>query len=136
MVIIYGGIQPHGLVLSKHTITIDTSKNGIIADPRLTTQRPTLPPSPPPIRGTVPPLSKWGIYDRPTKHPPPPSAKPSQDELEELNELVEKWAKNTFQFGANDQETKEEELGEMENLLLNTLDQLAAQYSNISKDSD
>ena len=39
MVIIYGGIQPSGLVLSVHKITVDTSKtNRPVVDPLLTTQ--------------------------------------------------------------------------------------------------
>lgn len=58
-------------------------------------------------------------------------AKPSQDELEKLKELVESVV-DTFQFGTADQEPKEEELGEMENKLLDTLDQLVAHYSDKS----
>ena len=45
MVIIYGGIQPDGLVLSIHTVTIDTSKrNRSTVLPGVTTLRPTFPP--------------------------------------------------------------------------------------------
>ena len=45
MVIIYGGIQPDGLVLSIHTVTIDPSKrNRSTVLPGVTTLRPTFPP--------------------------------------------------------------------------------------------
>ena len=65
MLIIYGGIQPDGLVLSVHKFTVDTSKAGKpVVDPLMTTLPPTTYSTPKPIRGTVKPLSKWGPYDR------------------------------------------------------------------------
>ena len=65
MLIIYGGIQPDGLVLSVHKFTVDTSKIGKpVVDPLMTTLPPTTYSTPKPIRGTVRPLSKWGPYDR------------------------------------------------------------------------
>jgi hypothetical protein len=64
MIIIYGGIQPDGLVLSVHKITVDTSKNHTRRVVFSSTARPTWPPSPPPIRGPMRPISKWGPYDR------------------------------------------------------------------------
>ena len=102
MVIIYGGIQPDGLVLSIHTVTIDTSKrNRSTVLPGLTTPRPTFPPSPPPIRGTVPPLSKWAPYERanPRKSslPPPPIELSTQSDAK-----LRDWARMFGQFKVNE----------------------------------
>lgn len=136
MIIIYGGIQPRGLVLSTHKFIIDTSKNQTVKNPTATTLRPTWPPTPPPIRGTVPPLNKWGIYDHTQKPPETNTA-----DLETIDQIVQQWAKDAFQFEVEEFTTENapthyvstQEKDELENLLLNTLDQLVAQYANSSE---
>ena len=101
MVIIYGGIQPSGLVLSVHKITVDTSKtNRPVVDPLLTTQPPTTYSTPKPIRGTVKPISKWGPYDR--YRPRIDINRKSINVASRHNEVdktVENWAKKVFNFG-------------------------------------
>ena len=98
MVIIYGGIQPDGLVLSIHTVTIDTSKrNRSTVLPGVTTLRPTFPPSPPPIRGTVPPISKWAPYDRYNPRQFYVTSRPSQGVSD-----IRDWAKRMFNFSVNE----------------------------------
>ena len=97
MVIIYGGIQPDGLVLSIHTVTIDTSKrNRSTVLPGLITPRPTFPPTPPPIRGTVPPLSKWAPYDR--ANPKKSSLPPPLEFSTQSDAKLRDWANRMFQF--------------------------------------
>ena len=58
--------------------------------------RPTFPPTPPPIRGTVPPLSKWAPYDRAHPRRPPISAVPTQSEAS-----LRDWANRRFHFQVN-----------------------------------
>ena len=62
--------------------------------------RPTWPPTPPPIRGTVPPLSKWDVYEDPTKVTKTISKadEPSKEDWQKIDELMKQWAKETFQF--------------------------------------
>ena len=101
MVIIYGGIQPDGLVLSIHTVTIDTSKrNRSTVLPGLITPRPTFPPTPPPIRGTVPPLSKWAPYDQ--ANPRRSSLSPPLDSPTQSDARLRDWANRMFQFRVNE----------------------------------
>jgi len=63
MVLIYGGIQPDGLVLTVKRFTVNTVTKEVV-DPRIPTTRKPLPPTPPPIRGPFVPLNKWGPHDR------------------------------------------------------------------------
>ena len=106
--------------------------------------RPTWPPTPPPIRGTVPPLSKWDVIDDPTVVTNMKSAKEeqSEDDWQKIDQLMKKWAKETFQFepvSTNSityddasTETQTHPVERLENMLLDSLDKLAAQYQNAS----
>ena len=97
MLIIYGGIQPDGLVLSVHKFTVDTSKIGKpVVDPLMTTLPPTTYSTPKPIRGTVKPLSKWGPYDRykPRNHKYSSTSKMTTNMVafnEEHDKIIENW---------------------------------------------
>ena len=100
-IIIYGGIQPDGLVLAVHKITVDTSKtHRPVVDPNLSTPPPTTYSTPRPIRGTVPPRSKWGPYDRYRPRPNDMIERTTaHHEMAAQNEiLVENWAKKVFNF--------------------------------------
>ena len=100
-IIIYGGIQPDGLVLAVHKITVDTSKtHRPVVDPNLSTPSPTTYSTPRPIRGTVPPRSKWGPYDRYRPRPNDMIERTTaHHEMAAQNEiLVENWAKKVFDF--------------------------------------
>ena len=100
-IIIYGGIQPDGLVLAVHKITVDTSKtHRPVVDPNLSTPPPTTYSTPRPIRGTVPPRSKWGPYDRYRPRPNDMIERTTaHHEMAAQNEiLVENWAKKVFDF--------------------------------------
>lgn len=157
MVIIYGGIQPQGLVLSVHKITVDTSRNKTQVHLNITTPRPTWPPLPPVIRGTVPPLSKWNVHKKelPTKTPDIVKSKSDNNlpdaDLLKVDEIIRKWAKETFQFEPNSNVDIEKLLNQdsnkpskteiaktniqesnedLQSMLLNTLDKLAAQYKD------
>lgn len=106
MIIIYGGIQPDGLVLAVHKFTIDTSKkNRSIVDPRLTTRMPIIPSTVPPMRGTVGPVSKWGPYDknRPWTKWEHEMSKERATKIAaepEIDLTLHHWARRTFNFDA------------------------------------
>ena len=82
-------------------MTIDTSKrNRSTVLPGVTTLRPTYPPSPPPIRGTVPPISKWAPYDR--YKPNKSSFSPTVPTTRRSN--IRDWAKRMFNFSVEDED--------------------------------
>jgi hypothetical protein len=99
MVIIYGGIQPRGLVLSVHKITVDTSRNRTVVRKGQTTPRPTRAPTPPPIRGTVPPRSKWDDHELPFSKLDNLEEEEDPTDLNVIDRVIEAWAKKTFKFG-------------------------------------
>ena len=53
--------------LKRKSNHMDIPTHNLVVFTNITTVRPTWPPTPPPIRGTVPPLSKWDVYEDPTK---------------------------------------------------------------------
>ena len=104
---------------------------------------PTWPPTPPPIRGTVPAISKWDVYEDSVKATTKIMSKnkKTQEDWQKIDEIMKQWAKETFQFEPvstepfnkfNDETQTTQPVEQLENMLLDTLDSLAAKYQNES----
>ena len=101
--------------------------------------RPTWPPTPPPIRGTVPAISKWDVYEDPVKATTKIMSKDkkTQEDWQKIDEIMKQWAKETFQFEPvstepfndfNHETQTTQPVEQLEKMLLDTLDSLAAKY--------
>ena len=104
MIIIYGGIQPDGLVLSVHKITINTTAlNAKRNKSAVSTTTTTIPvPTPPRIRGKFIPLNKWASHERTSLLPT--TLSPAQ--FERNNTVIPYWWMNTFLNNSNVDESQ------------------------------